>query len=495
MSFSEVTELRKQGKLAEAEELARKDLEQDAENVWNKRSLAWVLEAALKQAVECSDSAGAVQRLEQIGDLELPENEEIFWNTLGWQVYFLLKLGATLPQAQQGAFCEKVAALMQKMNWTKNTDGYRMLVKGFYAYRNVWGGFTDFCDWWGLEHLSPADYEMQEMRGEKVISWAERLYIAYAKCLLVKHDADRIHEFLPLISALHEQHPEMTYPGYFICKLMLAAADNPEKAVAVLLPFVRKKRKDFWSWQLLAELFPDDEEKQMACLLMAYYTTRNQAFLGKVTEQLTGKLVFREKYGEARFLIEKYLEEKSKKQQRASAQMLDWSRSDWFLKSRPCPPSRVMDYKPIAMAILHSDLPKHILVITHINVAKNMVSFVYGFRKKGFARWEQIDTLRPGMVMQAQWKEPEKDGAPHRLLALEQCAESGDTDFCRHFKGRLQVDAVWKCAFLKTPSADVFVPYGLLPPECTGGEHEVTALLDFNPKKNEWSWKALRILS
>ena len=79
MSFSEVTELRKQGKLAEAEELARKDLEQDAENVWNKRSLAWVLEAALKQAVECSDLEGAVQRLEQIGDLELSENEEIFW--------------------------------------------------------------------------------------------------------------------------------------------------------------------------------------------------------------------------------------------------------------------------------------------------------------------------------------------------------------------------------------------------------------------------------
>lgn len=495
MSFHEVTELRKQGKLSEAEELARKDLEEDAENIWNKRSLAWVLEAALKQAVERKNLEEVLSRLGQIRELELPDSEEIFWNTLGWQVFFALKEAAAWQPDRQAAFCRQIAEELQMMHWAQDTDGYRMLVKGFYAYRNVWPDFLAFCDWWGLEHLAPSDFEMQEMPGGKVLSWAERLYIAYAKGLLAKADRTQIRNFLPRISALHEQHPEMTYPGYFICKLMMAAEDNREDAVAVLLPFVRKKRKDFWSWQLLAELFVSDQEKQLACLLMAFYTTKNLAFLGRVMEQLTECLVRQEKYGEARFLIEKYCEEKNKKQQRMSARMSDWSRAEWFGKSKPCPPFRAMDnYKKVATAILYSDLPKHVLVLTHINGPKKMLSFVCGSKQNGYARWDHLEGLYPGEVMWAQWAAPEQEGAPHRLFFLQKANDVGDMDFYRHFKGKLRVNDLRKCAFLKTPQADVFVPYHLLPPGCSGGEHEVTALLDFNPKKQEWSWRALTFI-
>ena len=491
MSFNEVTELRKQGRLDEAEKLARKNLEQDVENIWNRRSLAWVLETAIKKANEQKNLEQVLIRMEQIAELALPEEEDIFWNTLGWQIYFALKTGESLPKDKQDGLCRQMFRLIRMMRWAKKTDGYRMLVKGFYCFRNIWPEFVAFCDWWGFEHLSPADYEMQIIRNEKVISWAERLYIAYAKALLIKPDQEQISNFLPQITTLHEQHPEMMYPGYFICKLMMANESNPNDVLAILLPFVRKKRKDFWTWQLLAELFVQDKDKQLACLLMAFYATRQLAFLGRVMEQLTEVLIHKEEYGAARFVIEKYGAEKNKNQQSISTSMKGWMHTEWFATNKPIPPCQVMNYKELAMQILYSDMPKQALIVTHVNVPKKMFSYIFGIRKKGYAKWDNIQNVQVGSMMQAQWTEPQNEGGPHKLFTLRRITETKNYDFCRRIKGRLKINEIKKCAFLKAHQADVFIPKHLLPPDCCEGEHEVTAVFDFNTKKNDWSWRAI----
>ena len=115
MSFNEVTELRKQGRLDEAEKLARKNLEQDVENIWNRRSLAWVLETAIKKANEQKNLEQVLIRMEQIAELALPEEEDIFWNTLGWQIYFALKTGESLPKDKQDGLCRQMFRLIRMM--------------------------------------------------------------------------------------------------------------------------------------------------------------------------------------------------------------------------------------------------------------------------------------------------------------------------------------------------------------------------------------------
>lgn len=41
MSFKEITQLRKEGKLEEALTFAQEDYNKEPENIWNKRSLSW----------------------------------------------------------------------------------------------------------------------------------------------------------------------------------------------------------------------------------------------------------------------------------------------------------------------------------------------------------------------------------------------------------------------------------------------------------------------
>ena len=42
MSFKEIKDLRKAGKLDEALKMANQDLETDSDNIWNIRAAAWV---------------------------------------------------------------------------------------------------------------------------------------------------------------------------------------------------------------------------------------------------------------------------------------------------------------------------------------------------------------------------------------------------------------------------------------------------------------------
>lgn len=118
-------------------------------------------------------------------------------------------------------------------------------------------------------------------KGQKCMTLAERVYIAYSKTLLKKNDLGKIEEFLPKLGELIEAHPEMLYSGYFCGKLLLALGSNDDEALKVVMPFAQKKSTEFWVWQLLSDVFKDDSEKQLACLLRAVHCKTQESFFGE----------------------------------------------------------------------------------------------------------------------------------------------------------------------------------------------------------------------
>ena len=62
---------------------------------------------------------------------------------------------------------------------------------------------ADFFDWWNLENLTVDDYKPVEIsKGRKIMSVAERAFIAKSKALLRLNDLGRIEEFLPQMDTL-----------------------------------------------------------------------------------------------------------------------------------------------------------------------------------------------------------------------------------------------------------------------------------------------------
>src|SRR5690606_3197491 len=100
-------------------------------------------------------------------------------------------------------------------------------------------------------------------------------YIAYSKKLLEGDavdpfgqqravDKEKIRTFLPQLDKIIDERPEYQYPPYFKAKLLLALGDD-ENILSSFLPFAKQKRNDFWVWEVMAEIFPDDKEIQFAC--------------------------------------------------------------------------------------------------------------------------------------------------------------------------------------------------------------------------------------
>ena len=130
-----------------------------------------------------------------------PDNE----NTVFWIGYFakryLTPTGFDTPT--------KLSALFSRLkSYTLAPGkGYSALLEGFIRC-DAWQELADFFEWWNLENLTIEDYRPVEIgNGLRIMSVAERAFIAKSKALLRLNDLGRIEEFLPQMDTLMNEHP------------------------------------------------------------------------------------------------------------------------------------------------------------------------------------------------------------------------------------------------------------------------------------------------
>lgn len=234
----------------------------------------------------------------------------------------------------------------------------------------MWPQMVDFFDWWNLDKLTKEDYTpFVNQKGQKMITVAERAFIANSKALLRLNDTNRIKSFLPKLDALINTHKEMVYPGYFYGKLLLALGSDTENELKVIIPFARKKSTEFWVWQLLSDVFSQDEDKQLACLLRAVHCRTQESFLGKVRTRLASLLIKRSLLDHARYQIDAVAQCYTAQGWRIPHDIEDWMRQPWYSSATPdkCNP---IDYQRITDDILCAGSEEYIAVVTFVNEKK-----------------------------------------------------------------------------------------------------------------------------
>ena len=86
MSFKEIQELRKEGKLEDALEMATQALDSDPQNIWNKRAAAWVFYDFMKKYSDLEHYDLFKENLLKLQALGLPENEKMVFDNPAWQI-------------------------------------------------------------------------------------------------------------------------------------------------------------------------------------------------------------------------------------------------------------------------------------------------------------------------------------------------------------------------------------------------------------------------
>lgn len=160
MPAKEIKELRLAGKLAEALAMTEKVLSQELDNIWAKRNLSWVNYAYAKQHVEKGQFELYLEQLEKIKAFDFSIDEVFLFESLTWlngkMCFYLLKY-----KEYDVSKVVKLWNAIKEFHYTKSTESYSFLYKGFHKAIKDTIFFLDFAEWWGFENFIEKDFQIE----------------------------------------------------------------------------------------------------------------------------------------------------------------------------------------------------------------------------------------------------------------------------------------------------------------------------------------------
>lgn len=490
-TVKEITTMCKEGRIQEAYDLAKKDWEFNPNEVWNQRELGWSLYYLIRKDSETGQYEQLISHLNELQSLDqlnTVNDALIFENVIFWVGYYAKK-HLTSNSIDTPIRLSTLFSKFKSYSFSPN-KGYTLMLEGFIKC-DIWEELSDFFDWWDLKKLRSEDYKPVEIsNGRKIMSVAERAYIAKAKALIRKNDLGKIEEFLPEMDELINNHPEMTYPGYFYGKMLLALGATQEDELRVIIPFARKKATEFWVWQLLSEVFKNDQEKRLACLLRAVNCRTQENFLGKVRLKLAGILIDLSQLPLAKFQIDKVTQCYLSQGWRLPNEIDNWIHQPW-INSVKASNEAPVDYISITNNILLNGTQEMTGIVTYYDQNSKRANVVIGYENqiKDKIRFK----VYPGSVLKLNYI-TEPDGHIRILHAIKSSLPN-DLSYAKIIEGKIKKSVEWPYAFLIYEDDKAFLsPQIVSKYDIKDGENmKALIVYDYDKRKQNWSWVVISI--
>lgn len=501
MPAKEIKELRQSGKLQEAHEMAKAECEAEPDNIWTKRNLSWVLYDFVKQNTAVSNYDTFKHYVEQIATLGLPEDEKMLFDQLSWQigkmVFQLIK--------EQHVDQRKIHCLYQfcwQFSPTRPSDAYSFLFKAFHKAFKDEPSYTEFADWWNFQNFRAEDYQKEKLpNGKEVMSLVEQAVIAYCKHLLrrnavhgeVVFDKEKAASFLPFLDKVIEAHPQYQYPPYFKAKLLLALGDK-ENMLSALLPFAKKKRNDFWVWDVMSEAFPNDEQKRLACYCKALTCQTSDDFLINIRQRMASWFIRQNMFDEAKTEIERIINTREANDWKLPAELQNWTSQAWYneAKIRQTNAGFYTKYVSIADNLFYTDIPEETVLIEFVNSDKKIANFIASEEKFGFFKYDRfVESLEVGDIVKVRFDGKGGDGH-YKLFTLESAEDNNfKTKFTKDLSGEVRIAEGKPFGFVE----DSFIHPSLITKYKLYDRQHINAraIKSFNKEKKAWGWKTIKI--
>jgi len=493
MSSQQITKLRKEGKIQEAFELAQQLLQSDAENIWNRRAMAWVYYELLKKDTEANNFDAVLEKLSATAQLKLPENENVFYKNIAWLLARYLN-----KHAFSSSGLDKLFKLIRDFRFPKPEAGYTFLLKSFTKHAAEWGDFIGFVHWWGLQNFLPENYEPTQLQnGKEILSDVERVYISISKHLLKNPlDKEQTEWFLPYISDICANYPQMQYPHYYHAKLLLASG-NKERFLKAFIPFARKKKSDFWVWDLMSEIFDENDSRYFACLCRSLSCKAKVKFNLNVKEKFAERLMHKGMLAEAKHEIDEIVNCRNQEGWKIPGRVHTWLKNESIAKAIPVKSNTALyqKYAPDANQILFYDLRPGLVVVEKVNPKHQIIHFVAEGKKHGSFLYRGFKlNPAPGNIYSVRFlneKDP-KNALFYKAATIESTDKTVPESLLKTIGGKINIRQGNSFGFV----ASVFVPPDIVQKHKlnNGDTIKATALLAYNKAKKNWSFKVVELL-
>lgn len=497
MPAKEIKELRLSGKLDEAYTMAKAELEADLSNIWGKRNLSWVLYSQLDEYATNLESF--LVKINEVKELNLPESEEMFFENISIVIARATRVithETTIDLHKMHLLFDAIKELPIK----RDSKWYSVLFSALHKGMKESHRYIEFADWWDFKNFRPEDFQKEKMpNGRDVMAIAEQGYIAYAKHLLptqtqqgeVIFDKESAEAFLPILSQIIEKYPQFQYPAYFNAKLLLALGDK-DNLLDSILPFVKKKRNDFWAWETLAAALPNEPEKEFACYCKALSCNSPKEMLVSLRQKTAKILISKNLFNEAKTEIELLVQARNDQGWKIPAEVIAWQNQTWY-KSAISTSSNSKYYSshlPVAEALLYHDINETTVFVDFVNRDRKILNFIASETSLGYFKYERfLSDVRIGDVLKVRFQEGSKEGLHQIFTATKVNDETFKNQFMKELQGVVRIPAGKPFGFME----DVFIhPSLVIKYKLTDGmQFTGNAVKSYNQEKKQWGWKLL----
>lgn len=468
MSSNEIFALRKQGRAAEALEMARAEYPANTNDVWFLRAYGWVLYDQAKKLVEA---------------------------------YEQKRLSA-------GALTGRLTPCMREFteiaNPLRKDSAFSQMIRLAGKVSKDWQWFLGFAHWAGVDDFSDEDKAAFVNDQGKALDSLQRRFTraicreAAAQAADPESDASLIDWGLGILDQALQDDPGDQWLNYYQSKLHLAQGEA-DLAIKRLAPVLHRQSRATWPWALLGEILEATKPGEaLICYTHAAQLAREEQEVAKVRIHLAQRLALEGRFNEAALqasLALKYREEHGFKVPQELAQLLA---SDWYQQAVASNKlQNLPNVQAAANALLH-DLDRQSLtytkgVIDHIN-AEKALSYVATSIDAGFAllhrKYPQLAALPPGTLVEVGRATPE--GPPLDWRPSEAQSLPG---LCETIFGTLERQADKDFAFIRTGRDDVFVAPALATVFAQGQRYDVSCLaIRRTNKQGKTGWRAVSVI-
>lgn len=468
MSSKDIFALRKQGRSAEALQMARAEHPQNSEDVWFQRAYAWALYDQAKELVESYEA-------NQLSPSALSN-----------------KLS---PYMREFA---RIASLL------RGDSAFSQMLRLAGKASKGWPEFLGFARWAGVKDFADEDKAaFVNDQGKTIDSLQKRFTRAIcretaARATDPQADQELLEWGFGILAQALKDEPNDQWLNYYQSKLHLANG-VPELAMKSLGPVLRRQSRAAWPWALLGEILePTRPEDALNCYAHATYLAKEEQEVAKVRIHLAQQLSLSGRFSEAALqasLALKYREQHDYKVPHDLAQLLA---ADWYRHAVASNNLQLLPKMDAAANALLQELNKQSLtytkgVIDHINTEKAL-SYVATGANTGFSllhrKFPQLADLIPGTMVEV--GHAESDSPPLDWRLYQGNALLG---LCERLSGSLERHEGKDFAFIRNAREDVFVPPLLAQAFAPGQQYEVSCVaIRRTNRQGKTGWRAVIFL-
>jgi hypothetical protein len=395
---------------------------------------------------------------------------------------------------------DKLFEYYKKLSIGKPSNANSFLIKAFLKGSKNWPKINKFFDYLGFESFQESDYKSEEFNGRAISSVVEKYYNAYAKKLIdssKEFNCDkeelfsRINSFLPKLDEQISKNPSYQFLPYFKAKLLIQTGLKNE-VLASFLPFAKRKKNEFWVWEVIAELFNKEDENNFACHCKALSLNSPEEYLVGLRKDFALMLISKGLFPEAKYEISKVIFIRNKMGWKIPNDITNITNLPWY-NSTPeitSNSSLYSKYTPKAESILFQNTSEETVVVEFVNSDKNILNFVKDETKFGFFSYKGI--LQKPIIGDMLKVRFDGDGKEGRFKALSIVRDNTlESESVKLFNGKVRKQENQAFAFIDKYFIDPLMveKNNLINNQEVSGK----AILSFNKKKNQWGWKVISI--